>query len=125
MELSLDCFKFYIISQLNIELWRFDYETVSFGLSFTFYPAYRVGAKYKIYIYSMCIILCRSAIKIKNIRTESFLDVFLQNFKNQLHAVSRTQQVRQREPSIKTLRSPLSAEFWRHCVLSGRTQRRT
>ena len=43
---------------------------------------------------------------------------------NQLHAVSRTLQGRQREPSVKTLRSPLSAEFWRHCVLSGRTQRR-
>ena len=42
----------------------------------------------------------------------------------ELHAVSRTQQRRQREPSVKTLRSPLSAEFWRHCVLSGRTQRR-
>ena len=36
----------------------------------------------------------------------------------QLHAVSRTQQGRQREPSVKTLCSPLSAEFWRHCVLS-------
>ena len=33
---------------------------------------------------------------------------------NQLHAVSRTQQGRQRKPSAKTLRSPLSAEFWRH-----------
>ena len=43
---------------------------------------------------------------------------------NQLHAVSRTQQSRQREPSVKTLRSPLSAEFWRHCVLTGGTQRR-
>ena len=30
---------------------------------------------------------------------------------NQLHAVSRTQQGRQREPSVKTLRSPLSTEF--------------
>ena len=40
------------------------------------------------------------------------------------HAVSRYLQGRQREPSVKTLRSPLSAEFWRHCVLSGRTQRR-
>ena len=30
---------------------------------------------------------------------------------NQVHAVSRTQQGRQREPSVKTLRSPLSAEF--------------
>ena len=28
------------------------------------------------------------------------------------------------EPSVKTHRSPLSAEFWRHCVLSGGTQRR-
>ena len=44
---------------------------------------------------------------------------------NQLHAVSRTKQGRQREPSVKTLRSPLSAEFWRHCVLSGGTQRCT
>ena len=43
---------------------------------------------------------------------------------NQLHAVSRTHQGRPREPSVKTLRSPISAEFWRHCVLSGRTQRR-
>ena len=43
---------------------------------------------------------------------------------NQLHAVSRTQQGRQREPSVKTLRSQLSVQFWRHCVLSGRTQRR-
>ena len=43
--------------------------------------------------------------------------------KKQLHAISRTQQVRQRVPSVKTLRSPLSAEFWRHCVLSGRPQR--
>ena len=42
----------------------------------------------------------------------------------QLHAVSRTLQGRQREPSVKTLHSPLSAEFWRHCVLSGRIQRR-
>ena len=28
-----------------------------------------------------------------------------------------------RHPSVKTLRSPLSAEFWKHCVLSGGTQR--
>ena len=41
-----------------------------------------------------------------------------------VHAVYRTQQGRQREPSVKTLRSPLSTKFWRHCVLSGRTQRR-
>ena len=43
---------------------------------------------------------------------------------NQLQVVSHIPQGRQREPSFKTLRSPLSAEFWRHCVLSGRTQRR-
>ena len=43
---------------------------------------------------------------------------------NQLYAVSRSQQSRQRESSVKTLRSSLSAEFWRHCVLSGETQRR-
>ena len=30
---------------------------------------------------------------------------------NQLHAVSRTQEGRQREPNVKTLRSPLSAQF--------------
>ena len=43
---------------------------------------------------------------------------------NQLHAVSRSQQGRQKEPSVKTLHSSLSAEFWRNCALSGRTQRR-
>ena len=31
---------------------------------------------------------------------------------------------RQREPSVKTIRFPLSAESWRHCVLNGGTQRR-
>ena len=42
-----------------------------------------------------------------------------------VHAVSRvTQESRQREPSVKTLRSPLTADFWRHCVLSGGAQRR-
>ena len=45
-------------------------------------------------------------------------------YKNQFHAVSRTQQGRQREPSVKTLRSPLSVEFRGHCVFSGGTQRR-
>ena len=43
---------------------------------------------------------------------------------NSLHAVSRTQQSRQKEPRVKTLRSLFSAEFWRHCVLSGRAQLR-
>ena len=45
----------------------------------------------------------------------------MEDKKNQLHAVSRTQQGRQKEPNVKTLRSSLSAEFSR---LSGRTQRR-
>ena len=44
---------------------------------------------------------------------------------NQLHAAFRTQQGRQRELNVNTHRSPLSAKFWRHCVLSGGTQRRT
>ena len=44
--------------------------------------------------------------------------------KNQLHSVPRTEQGRHREPSVRTLRSPLSAEFWRHCLSSGGTQRR-
>ena len=43
---------------------------------------------------------------------------------NQLHAVSCTQQNRQKKPSVQTVRSSLSAEFRRHCVLSGGTQRR-
>ena len=30
----------------------------------------------------------------------------------------------QREPSVKTLRSPLSAEFWRHCVSCVTSERR-
>ena len=42
---------------------------------------------------------------------------------NHLYAVSCTQQGRQRDPSVKTLHSPLFAEFWRHCVLRGRTQK--
>ena len=42
----------------------------------------------------------------------------------QLHAVSHTQKCRQKELTNKTLRSPLSAEFWRHCVFSGRTHSR-
>ena len=40
------------------------------------------------------------------------------------HAVSCTLQGRQMEPSVKTLRSPLFAEFWRYYVSSGRTQKK-
>ena len=43
--------------------------------------------------------------------------------KNQLHAVFRTTGYRG-NPCVKTLRSPLSAEFRRHCVLSEGTQHR-
>ena len=34
-------------------------------------------------------------------------------------AASRTQQGRQREPSVKTLHSPFSAEFWTHYVMNN------
>ena len=37
----------------------------------------------------------------------------------------RREQGTQRKRSVNTLRSPLSAEFRRHCVLSGGTPRRT
>ena len=40
------------------------------------------------------------------------------------HAVSRTHQGRQREPSVETLRSPLSAEFWRHLRFASTPERR-
>ena len=50
-------------------------------------------------------------------------EVFTETAYYQLQAVSRTQQDRQREPSVKTLPFPLSAEFWRHCVSSGGNQR--
>ena len=43
---------------------------------------------------------------------------------NNSHTVYCTQQGKQREPSVKTLRFALSTEFWRHCVLSGGAQRR-
>ena len=43
---------------------------------------------------------------------------------NRLHAVSRIKQGRQREPSVKTFRSLLSAQLCRHYVLSGGTQGR-
>ena len=60
---------------------------------------------------------------------------FHKNKINQLHGVSRTQQGKQGSgkrsvltlgslSSVKTLRSPLSTEFWRHGVLSGGTPHR-
>ena len=53
------------------------------------------------------------------------LNIYLKIKLNQLYAVSRTPKGRQREPSVKSLRSTLSAEFWRHYLLSGETQRRS
>ena len=71
-----------------------------------------------IYVYTYCL---------KHIKPANFLhesDFFQIKIKsNQLHVVSRTQQDRQRKPSVNTQRSPLFAGFWRHCVLSGGTQR--
>ena len=52
------------------------------------------------------------------------IDKINKNKIKQLHVVSRTQQGWQREPNVKTLRSTLSAEFWRHCVLNLKSQRR-
>ena len=67
----------------------------------------------------------QNSIKFKISKQESVISLPLDKIKsNQLPAVSRTQQGRQREPSVNTLRSPLSADFWRHCMLSGRIQRR-
>ena len=42
---------------------------------------------------------------------------------SQLHAVSRIQQGRQRELSVKIFRPPLSSELSQHCVLGGGTKR--
>ena len=50
-------------------------------------------------------------------------EIITYSYYSQLHAVSRAQQGRQRESSVMTLHSPLSAVFWGHCMLSGRTQR--
>ena len=36
-----------------------------------------------------------------------------------LFICSVSQQGREREPSVKTIRSPFSSEYRRHCVLSG------
>ena len=58
----------------------------------------------------------------KKRRRNSSFSVYIYLFKNQLHAVSSTQLGRQRELSVKILRSPLSAKFRRHCVLRGGTR---
>ena len=76
-------------------------------------PSHQTAAKRKNIVYTATIMYGWTVV----------LTYYIVN-KNQLHAVSRTQQGRQREPSVETLRYPLSAEFWRHCVLSDRTQRR-
>ena len=58
---------------------------------------------------------------------DKYIFSFVQYFKNpsitffKLHAVSRMQQDRQRELSVKTL--SVSAELWRHCMLRGGVER--
>ena len=54
-----------------------------------------------------------------NTRNNNEPYIYIHMNQNQLHAVSRT------ELTVKTFRSPFSAELWRHCVLSGGSQRRT
>ena len=66
---------------------------------------------------SICSDICLKRIKLKEKKNKIILKK-----SNQLHAVSRTLQGRQRAP--KTLRFPLYAELWRHCMLNDGTQRR-
>ena len=55
-------------------------------------------------------------IKFDGVQTLLFYCDVLIIIMNQLHAVSRGHQGRQREPSVNY---PPSAEFWRHCMLKG------
>ena len=73
--------------------------------------------------YVVTVVVCWS-IGPKKALVSNLTDKIHKSKLNQVHAVSRTQKGRQKEPSFKALRSPLSAEFWRHCELTGRTQRR-
>ena len=51
-------------------------------------------------------------------------DIFLNSFlMYAARCISHTAG-KDKKTSIKTLRCPLTAEFWRHCVLSAGTQRR-
>ena len=50
---------------------------------------------------------------------------YIKSFFSALRCIPHPAGYAEREPNVKTLRSPLSAEFWRHCVLNGGTQRRT
>ena len=61
------------------------------------------------------ICMCMHSLQ-KNIIVSASLSLFF--------GVSRTQQDWQIEPCVKALLSPFSAEFLRHCVLNGGTQRR-
>ena len=38
--------------------------------------------------------------------------------------LKKIKKMKKRKPSGQKFSSPLSAEFWRHCALSGGTQRR-
>ena len=59
--------------------------------------------------------------KILHIERHLYFLFFKQIFK--FHAVSRSQQVRQRELSVETFPSRLAVKYWRRGVLSGGTQR--
>ena len=75
--------------------------------------------------------ICHAVCAILSIQWQRCCDQLLDDklhvkyFFYRLHAVSRKQQGGQKESSVKTLRSSLSAEFWKHYVLSSGTQRRS
>ena len=80
-----------------------------------------------LYAYVMCAVVEMSSIDDTTIRlntnTKYEYCYYIFYFFYQLHAVSRSRQGRQREPSVMTLHFPLSAKIWRHW-LSGGIQRR-
>ena len=62
----------------------------------------------------------------KNLNYRPYIVNLVRNFRmfNFFLCSRRMRQGREREPSIKTLRSEFCTEFWRHCIMSGGTQRR-
>ena len=78
---------------------------------------------FTVYVYLAAYIVLLYPVFFVSIRSLSH--ILFENGKNK--SASRCNphtQGRQREPSIKTLRSLISAKFWRYCMLSGGTQRR-
>ena len=88
----------------------------SFGCPFWWSPGLSVSMKLIITAQVACHIICLLVIFHG---TKTYIKIQL----NQLHAVSRTQQYRPREPSVKTLLSKLSAEFIAALRVECRTQR--